>query len=103
MRESYSDVEREVRRIVRDLLDVTYEMITPEADFICDLGADSLKYNELMVRVELDFQLGIPDEDAEFLTNLMRLTEYVYLVEHGRKEKLKERLHKWRNGLVKVS
>ena len=59
------DVEAKVKEIIIDKLGVEESQITPEASFTNDLGADSLDIVELVMGFESDFQVSIPDEDAE--------------------------------------
>jgi acyl carrier protein len=57
--------EERVKQIIVDQLGVAPEQVTPEASFIDDLGADSLDIVELVMSMEEEFDLEIPDEDAE--------------------------------------
>ena len=59
------DVEAKVKEIVMDKLGVEDSQITPEASFTNDLGADSLDIVELVMGFESEFDISIPDEDAE--------------------------------------
>ena len=59
------DVETKVKEIVMDKLGVEDSQITPEASFTNDLGADSLDIVELVMGFESEFDISIPDEDAE--------------------------------------
>ena len=58
---------KKVKAIVADKLSISEEQITEEASFIEDLGADSLDTVELVMALEDEFSLDIPDEDAEKL------------------------------------
>ena len=60
-----SDVEAKVKEIIIDKLGVEDSQITPEASFTNDLGADSLDIVELVMGFESEFDISIPDEDAE--------------------------------------
>ncbi|MFQ3614894.1 MAG: acyl carrier protein, partial [Cyanobacteriota bacterium] len=62
---SADDVYSRVRKIVSDQLGVEDGKVTPEANFQNDLGADSLDTVELVMAFEEEFDLEIPDEDAE--------------------------------------
>ena len=60
-----SDTADKVREIIADELGVELEKVSPEASFVEDLGADSLDTVELVMRFEEEFEVEIPDEDAE--------------------------------------
>lgn len=70
-------LEDKVRKIIADQLDVNPEQITPEASFIDDLGADSLDTVELIMAFEEAFRAEIPDEDAEKLTTVGSVINYL--------------------------
>ncbi|MDK2925579.1 MAG: acyl carrier protein, partial [Bacillota bacterium] len=57
-----------VKEIIVDQLGVDEEAVTPEASFVDDLGADSLDIVELVMALEEEFGIEIPDEDAEKIT-----------------------------------
>jgi acyl carrier protein len=69
-------VER-VKEIIVEQLGVNAEQVTPEASFIDDLGADSLDTVELIMAFEEEFGAEIPDEDAEKLTSVGKVIEYL--------------------------
>lgn len=58
-------VEERVINLIAEQLGVSQEEVTPEASFIDDLGADSLDTVELVMAFEEEFDIEIPDEDAE--------------------------------------
>ncbi len=60
-----SSVEQKVKEIICEQLGVSEEEVTSEASFIEDLGADSLDIVELVMALEEEFGLDIPDEDAD--------------------------------------
>ncbi|MFQ5569902.1 MAG: acyl carrier protein [Rhodothermales bacterium] len=60
-----NDLEAKVKAIIVEKLGVEESDITPEASFTNDLGADSLDTVELIMELEKEFDLTIPDEDAE--------------------------------------
>ena len=66
-----------VKAIVADKLSIGEEQITEESSFIDDLGADSLDTVELVRALEDEFDLDIPDEDAEKLTTVGKAIDYV--------------------------
>lgn len=63
--------------IIVDRLGVDPSQVTPEASFIDDLGADSLDTVELVMAFEEEFDLEIPDEDAEKLTSVGKALSYL--------------------------
>ncbi|MDH3298551.1 MAG: acyl carrier protein [Gemmatimonadota bacterium] len=60
-----SDTAAKVREIIADELGVELEKVSDGASFVEDLGADSLDTVELVMRFEEEFEVEIPDEDAE--------------------------------------
>ncbi|NLH94950.1 MAG: acyl carrier protein [Synergistaceae bacterium] len=66
-----------LKEIVIDRLDVEESQIKNEASFIEDLGADSLDIVELIMGIEEEFDIEIPDEDAEKLTTVGEALNYV--------------------------
>lgn len=71
------EVMKRLKEIVMDRLDVEEDQIKPEASFVEDLGADSLDIVELIMGIEEEFDIEIPDEDAEKLTTVGEAFEYV--------------------------
>jgi acyl carrier protein len=69
--------EQKFKEIIVDRLGVDPNEITPEASFIDDLGADSLDTVELVMAFEEEFDVEIPDEDAENLTSVGKAMEYL--------------------------
>ena len=70
-------VEDKIREIIIEQLGVATEEVVPEASFIDDLGADSLDIVELVMAIEDEFGLEIPDEDAERMQNIGDVISYV--------------------------
>lgn len=70
-------LEDKVKEIIVEQLGVSAEQVTPEASFIDDLGADSLDTVELVMAFEEEFDLEIPDEEAEKLTTVGQALEYL--------------------------
>ncbi|MDA3923967.1 MAG: acyl carrier protein [Kiritimatiellae bacterium] len=70
-------LEDKVQEIIVEQLGVNAEQVTPEASFIDDLGADSLDTVELIMAFEEEFGAEIPDEDAEKLTSVGKVLEYL--------------------------
>ena len=70
-------LEDKVKEIIVEQLGVNADQVTPEASFIEDLGADSLDTVELVMAFEEEFGAEIPDEDAEKLTTVGSVIEYL--------------------------
>jgi len=71
------EITSRLKVIVMDRLDVEEDQIKPEASFVEDLGADSLDIVELIMGIEEEFDIEIPDEDAEKLTNVGEAMDYI--------------------------
>ena len=72
-----SNVEQKVKEIICEQLGVSEEEVTPAASFIEDLGADSLDIVELVMALEEEFGLDIPDEDADKLKTVGDAMNYL--------------------------
>jgi len=70
-------VEERVRKVVEEQLSVNQDQITKEASFIDDLGADSLDTVELVMALEEEFGIEIPDEEAEKITKVGEAIDYI--------------------------
>ncbi|MEW8977782.1 MAG: acyl carrier protein [Symbiobacterium sp.] len=66
-----------VKAIIVDQLSVEEDEVTPDASFIEDLGADSLDIVELIMALEEEFEIEVPDEDAEKLTTVGAAVAYI--------------------------
>ena len=66
-----------VKEIVADELSVDESIVTPQARFVEDLGADSLDVVELVMRFEEEFEIEIPDEDAEKIATVGDAVTYI--------------------------
>ena len=77
-----STVEQQVKKIVAEQLGVKEEEVTNAASFVDDLGADSLDTVELIMEFEKEFNISIPDEQAETITTVGQAV--AYLEEHAK-------------------
>jgi acyl carrier protein len=71
------DITADVKRIIKEQLDVDEKDIKPEATFIDDLGADSLGLVELVLAFEEAFEIDIPDEDTEKIRSVQDAVDYI--------------------------
>ncbi|HET6527714.1 MAG TPA: acyl carrier protein [Balneolaceae bacterium] len=71
------DVESKVKAIIVDKLGVDESEVTHEANFTNDLGADSLDTVELIMEFEKEFDISIPDEDAENIATVGNAVDYL--------------------------
>ncbi|MBY0426884.1 MAG: acyl carrier protein [Cytophagales bacterium] len=72
-----SDVSAKVKSIIVEKLGVEESEVTPEASFTNDLGADSLDTVELIMEFEKEFNLSIPDDQAESITTVGQAIAYL--------------------------
>jgi acyl carrier protein len=72
-----ASVEEKVKKIICEQLDVSEEDVVPEASFVDDLGADSLDQVELIMAMEEEFGISIPDEDAEKIVTVQDAIDYI--------------------------
>lgn len=72
-----SDAESKVREIIINELGVEPEKVTDDASFVEDLGADSLDTVELVMEFEDEFEISIPDEDAETIQTVGAAVDYI--------------------------
>lgn len=70
-------VEEKIKKIISEQLGVDEEEVTPEASFVDDLGADSLDTVELVMALEEEFHIEIPDEDAEKIAKVQDVINYI--------------------------
>ena len=70
-------IEDKIKKIIAEKLSVDLDEIVPEASFVDDLGADSLDLVELIMSMEEEFDVEIPDEDAEKLVTVKDALDYV--------------------------
>ena len=72
-----SDIQNRVKAIIVDKLGVDETEVTPEATFTNDLGADSLDTVELIMELEKEFNITIPDDQAEKIATVGDAIAYV--------------------------
>lgn len=72
-----ASIQERVMRIVVEQLGVEEEQVTPNASFHEELGADSLDIVEMVMAFETEFNIEIPDEEAEKITNVKEAVEYL--------------------------
>jgi acyl carrier protein len=77
-----SEIASRVKKIIVDKLGVDEDEVTPQASFTNDLGADSLDTVELIMEFEKEFNISIPDEQAEKITTVGEAI--AYLDEHAK-------------------
>lgn len=71
------DVAERVKKIIVEQLGVDNSEVTPDASFVEDLGADSLDTVELIMVLEEEFGIEIPDEDAEKIVHVKDAVQYI--------------------------
>jgi len=72
-----SEILEKVKKIIAEQLDVPEVDIVPSASFVDDLGADSLDQVELIMAMEEEFNISIPDEDAEKIATVQDAVDYI--------------------------
>ena len=72
-----STVEERVKKIVAEQLGVKDEEVTSDASFVDDLGADSLDTVELVMALEEEFGIEVPDDDVESIRTVSDVVEYM--------------------------
>lgn len=72
-----SSVEERVQKIIAEQLSVSEDQVTTEASFVDDLGADSLDTVELVMALEEEFEIDIPDEEAEKIVCVKDAVDYI--------------------------
>jgi acyl carrier protein len=76
-RKTMADVIAKVKKIISEQLGVPEGDVKPEASFVNDLGADSLDTVELVMALEEEFGVEIPDEDAEKIITVQNAIDYI--------------------------
>ncbi len=72
-----SDIEQRVKQAVAEQLSINVDEISNDASFMDDLGADSLDLVELVMALENEFDITIPDEDSEKIVTVQSAIDYV--------------------------
>ncbi|MCY4178210.1 MAG: acyl carrier protein [Endozoicomonadaceae bacterium] len=72
-----NNIEERVKQVIFKQLGVKEEEIASDASFIEDLGADSLDTVELVMALEEEFEIEIPDEDAEKISTVQQAVDYL--------------------------
>jgi acyl carrier protein len=72
-----ASIEQRVKDIIVEQLGVEEDEVSPEASFVDDLGADSLDTVELVMAFEEEFNIEIPDEDAEGISTVQDAIDYI--------------------------
>lgn len=72
-----SSVQERVQKIIAEQLSVSEDQVTNEASFVDDLGADSLDTVELVMALEEEFEIDIPDEEAEKIVTVQDAVAYI--------------------------
>lgn len=72
-----ADIQKKVTTILVEKLGIPESEITPDANFVKDLGIDSLDYAELVMDFEQTFDIKIPDDDAEKLQTISQAVKYI--------------------------
>ena len=74
---SDAEILEKVKKIVIEQLSVEASTVTPQANYANDLGADSLDTVELVMALEEEFDIEIPDEAAEQITTVQQTVDYI--------------------------
>lgn len=72
-----AEVLDKIKQIIADQLSIDEDEVVPDASFIDDLGADSLDIVELIMAFEEEFDIEIPDEDAEKIKTVQDVLDYI--------------------------
>lgn len=70
-------LERDLRSLIAEIIEVEGEKVTPEANFVEDLGMDSMMALEILASIEKRYKLKIPEENLTKITNLKQVVELV--------------------------
>ena len=78
-----TDIESRVKELISASLGVDEKEVVDDAAFIDDLGADSLDIVELVMAIEKEFDIEIPDDDAEKIATVKDAIDYIYSKKAG--------------------
>lgn len=73
-------IENKVKKLIAEKLKIDPSEVVPEANLIDDLGADSLAIVELIMTMEEEWDIEVPDEDAEKLTTVQGVIDYLIAI-----------------------
>ena len=71
------DIQKKVTKILTEKLGIAESEITPDANFVKDLGIESLDYAEIVMEFEQTFDIRIPDDDAEKMQTFGQAVKYI--------------------------
>ena len=71
------DIQKKVTKILTEKLGIAESEITPDANFVKDLGIDSLDYAEIVMEFEQTFNIRIPDDDADKMQTFGQAVKYI--------------------------
>ena len=71
------EIQRKIANILTEKLGIAESEITPDANFVKDLGIDSLDYAELVMDFEQTFDIKIPDDDADKMQTIGQAAKYI--------------------------
>ncbi len=71
------EIEKKIANILTEKLGIAESEITPDANFVKDLGIDSLDYAELVMDFEQTFDIKIPDDDADKMQTIGQAVKYI--------------------------
>ncbi len=74
------DIERRIKIIISELLNIDLKNINDNSSFLSDLGVDSLGIIELVISLEEEFNIEIPDEEIEKMNNIQSIIDYIVLI-----------------------
>lgn len=72
-----SDVEKRVKRAISEMIGVDESTLSNEKKFVEDLGADSLDWVQIIMKLEGEFEIEISDEDAEKISTVQQSIDYI--------------------------
>lgn len=72
-----SNVEQRVKRAISQMIGVDEPVLSNEKKFVQDLGADSLDWVQIVMELEEEFEIEIPDEDAEKIHTIQECIDYI--------------------------